>query len=261
MSEITSPLRELLKNDVAWHWSERHASASFEKIKTILTNTEPGILTYYDVTKPVKLQVDASKSGLGAVLTQSNMPVAYASRSLTSPDTRYAQIEKELLEVVFGCNRFYQYIYGKQIIVESDHPPLEAIMKKPLDKSQICLQRMLLNLQSYDVEIKYKPGKELYLADTLSRAHLSNCKSEEETLNLDYQAISFISTLAVSDDKKKDGTKKDGTMQTLVKFINEGWPSHKDRLPRSKQPLWNYREELTEIEGVVFKSDKISIPP
>ena len=50
-------------------------------------------------------------------------------------------------------------------------------------------------------------------------------------------------------------------MQTLVKFINEGWPSHKDRLPRSLQPLWNYREELTEIEGVVFKSDKIFIPP
>ncbi|CAB4009767.1 Hypothetical predicted protein, partial [Paramuricea clavata] len=101
LSEITSPLRELLKNDVLWHWLERHASA-FEKIKTILTNTEPGILTYYDVTKPVKLQVDTSKSGLGAVLTQSNMPVAYASRSLTPAETRYAQIEKKLLAVVFG---------------------------------------------------------------------------------------------------------------------------------------------------------------
>ena len=40
---------------------------------------------------------------------------------------------------------------------------------------------MLLNLQSYDIELKYGPGKELYLADTLSRAHLPNCKSEEET--------------------------------------------------------------------------------
>jgi hypothetical protein len=74
----------------------------------------------------------------------------------------------------------------------------------------------------------------------------------------------MISTLAVSDDKLKEikeETKKVGTMQTLVKFINEGWPSHKDRLPRSLLPLWNYREELTEIECVVFKSDKIFIPP
>ena len=211
----------------------------------------------------MKLQVDASKSGLGAVLIQSDMPVAYASRSLTPAETRYAQIEKELLAVVFGCNRFYQYIYGKQIIVESDHQPLQAITKKPLDKSPIRLQRMLLNLQSYDMEIKYRPGKELYLADTLSRAHLPNSKSEEETLELDFQAISMISTLPVSDDKLKEikeETRKDETMQTLVKIINEGWPSHKDHLPSSLKPLWNYRDELTEVEGVVFKSDKIFIP-
>ena len=88
---------------------------------------------------------------------------------------------------MFGCNRFYQHIYGKQIVVESDHHPLEVIMKKPLHKSPIRLQQMLLNLQSYDVEIKYGPDKELYFADKLSRAHLSNRKPEEETLDLDYQ--------------------------------------------------------------------------
>ena len=223
------------------------------------------MLTYYDVTKPVKLQVDASKSGLGAVLIQSNMPVAYASRSLTPAETRYAQIEKELLAVVFGCNRFYQYIYGKQVVVESDHQPLQAITKKSLDKAPIRLQRMLLNLQSFDIEIKYRPGKELYLADTLSRAHLSICKSEEETLDLDHHAISMISTLPVSDNKLskiKEETSKDGTMlQTLVKIISEGWASHKDHLPSSLYSFWNYREEITVIESVVFKGDKIFIPP
>ena len=69
VSEITSPLREFLKKDVERHWSERHARA-FEKIRTILANPNPGVLTYNDVTKPIKLQVDAWKSGLGAVLTQ-----------------------------------------------------------------------------------------------------------------------------------------------------------------------------------------------
>ena len=147
--------------------------------------------------------------------------------------------------------------------MESDHQPLQAITKKPLDKSPIRLQRMLLNLQSYDMEIKYRPGKGLYLGDMLSRAHLSNSKSEEETLELDFQAISMISTLPVSDDKLKEikeETRKDETMQTLVKIINEGWPSHKDHLPSSLKPLWNYRDELTEVESVVFKSDKIFIP-
>ncbi len=74
----------------------------------------------------------------------------------------------------------------------------------------------------------------------------------------------MISTLPVSDDKlreSKEETRKDRTMRTLVKIITEGWPSHKDHLPSSLHSLWNYREELTAVEGVVFKSDKIFILP
>ena len=50
-------------------------------------------------------------------------------------------------------------------------------------------------------------------------------------------------------------------MQALVKIINKGWPSHKGNLPSSLKPLWNYKEELAVVEGVVFKNDKILIPP
>ena len=72
MSEKTVSLRELLKKDIEWHWNEKHRNA-FEEIKKLLTNTTPGVLRYYDVTKPVIIQVDASKSGLDAALIQSNM--------------------------------------------------------------------------------------------------------------------------------------------------------------------------------------------
>ena len=83
------------------------------------------------VSKPVTVQCDASKSALGAVLLQDNKPVAYASRSLTDTETRSAQIEKELLIAVFALKRFNQYTFGKQVMVESDHKPLETIVKKP----------------------------------------------------------------------------------------------------------------------------------
>ena len=76
MSEITSPLRELPKKDVTWHWSVRHARA-FEKIKTILANPKPGVLTYYDVTNPVKLQVDASKLVRSSTYSVSNASCIY----------------------------------------------------------------------------------------------------------------------------------------------------------------------------------------
>ena len=67
---------------------------------------------------------DASNSGLGAVLLQEGKPIAFASRSLTDAETRYANIERELLAVLFGLERFYQYTYGRDVTVQSDHKPL-----------------------------------------------------------------------------------------------------------------------------------------
>ena len=72
-----------------------------------------------------------------------------ASKSLTAMQQRYAPIEQEVLAVVPGCQRFHQYIYGKKVVIQSDHKPLEVIMKKPLHNTSPRLQRMLLSLQKY----------------------------------------------------------------------------------------------------------------
>lgn len=70
------------------------------------------ILKYYNIQEEVTLQCDASQSGLGAAMMQNGQPVAYALQALTLMETRYAQIEKELLAVVFACDHFDAYIYG-----------------------------------------------------------------------------------------------------------------------------------------------------
>jgi len=142
----------------------------FEKIKKVLT--EQPVLQFFNVKKPILVSCDASKSGLGAVLMQDNKPVAFASRALTDTETRYAQIEKELLAVVFAVERFNQYTYGQTVHFGSDYRPLEKIMMKPLNQSPLWLQRMLLRLQKYDIKLKYRPGKDLIVADTLSGAYL-----------------------------------------------------------------------------------------
>ena len=80
------------------------------------------------------LRVDSSQSGMGAAILQEGRPIAYASRALAEAETRYAQIEKELLAIVFGTEKFYQYIYGRLTAVQTDHKPLESIFKKPLNK-------------------------------------------------------------------------------------------------------------------------------
>ena len=103
-----------------------------ERQNCIKTYSSAPVLAYYDVKRPVTITCDASKSGLGAVLLQEGKSVAYASRALTDAETRYAQIEKELLAVVFGFERFNQYTYARHVEIETDHKPLEAITKKPL---------------------------------------------------------------------------------------------------------------------------------
>ena len=103
-----------------------HQETAFTKIKEILTRGP--VLRYFDVSKPVTVSCDASQSGLGSVLLQDNKPAAYASRSMTDAETRYAQIEKELLAVLFGMERFHQYSYEREVTVECDHLPIESIV-------------------------------------------------------------------------------------------------------------------------------------
>ena len=106
------------------------------------------VLAHFDARKQLVVQCDASKNGLGAVLLQDGHPLAYASRRLTPTEQGYAQIEKELLSVVFAMNKFHQYIYGPSVVVQNDHnhPPLVAIQKKPFARAPMRLQRMLMRL-------------------------------------------------------------------------------------------------------------------
>ena len=157
LSNITKPLRELTQKETEWVWDDVQQQA-LDTLKEAVTNTP--VLRYYNLEEEVTLQCDASQHGLGAALLQKGQPVAYASRALTPTETRYAQIEKELLAIVFACDHFNMYIYGrKEVNIETDHQPLEAIMKKPLYSAPERLQRMLLRLQKYNLLIKYKVNK------------------------------------------------------------------------------------------------------
>ena len=108
LSDMTKPLRDLTQKNIAWIWDHPQEKA-LETLKTAVASTP--VLRYYNLDEEVTLQCDASQCGLGAALMQKGQPVAYASRALTAAETRYAQIEKELLAIVFGCDHFEAYIY------------------------------------------------------------------------------------------------------------------------------------------------------
>lgn len=257
MSDLTAPLRELLKKNVAWLWEDRQ-DASFKALKEALA-TAP-VLSYYEKGKPIRLSVDASQNGVGAVIIQDGHPLAYSSRSLTETQQRYAQIEKEMLAIVHGCERFRDYLFGQpEVVVESDHKPLEIIFKKPLCQCPLRLQRMRLSLQRYPIVVKYTPGKQLFVADALSRSP-SQAILKEQCLN--YQ-LNTIACLQVSDRRLSQvlqETDQDPVMVKLRQYASSQWPESKADVSSELRCYWSFRDELHTQDGLVFRSNRLIIP-
>ena len=166
LASTMEPLHQLTRKDTIWEWRPEH-EAAFRMTKEALV-TAP-TLTFFNGKKATVLQCDASQYGLGAAILQDGRPVAYASRAMTTTEKNYAQIEKELLAVLFGCEKFDTYTFGRVIKIESYHKPLQTIVKKPIAQAPKRLQRMLLKLQRYQFDLIYRKGSDMHLADTLSR--------------------------------------------------------------------------------------------
>ena len=120
------------------------------------------------MNKPLILENDSCEYGLGAAIFQESQPIAYASRTLTDTERRYAQIEKKMLALVYGLEKFHQYTYGRHVEVVTDHKPLVAILSKPLSKAPKRLQSLILRSQKYNFSLSFQPGKSIVTADTLS---------------------------------------------------------------------------------------------
>ncbi|XP_064638291.1 uncharacterized protein LOC135494308 [Lineus longissimus] len=282
LSDACEPLRELTKKDgkmgkgekrqgemgmnqkdAEWLWTANH-DAAFEKLKH-LTTTAP-VLRYFDVHEDTTIQCDASDTGLGAAIMQKEQPVAYASRALTSAERNYAQIEKELLAIVYATKKFHQYTYGRKVIVESDHRPLESIQRKPLLSAPKRLQRMLLSLQAYDIEIKYKKGNEMFLADTLSRAYLQSEDHHDTRQNvvLQFQSIRMTDYTPISSTTLREiqhATQDDEDLQELKSVILQGWPINKRDLSTACTPYFNIRDELSVENNIIFRGQQQCLVP
>ena len=258
LSELCEPLRRLTHKGVEWSWSTEQEKA-FVSVKQAVISAP--ILRYFNSSEHVEGQGDASANGIGFVLMQNGQPVSYSSRALTTTERNYSQIEKELLAQVFGVERIHQYVYGRKVVLWSDHKPLETISKKPLATAPKRLQRLLLRLQQYDVEIRYKPGPEMYLADTLSRAYLpttARSPAEEETERI--HAVDFLPISEPQLAEIQRETAADSVLQSLIQVILQGWPDQKEALPSELHPYFTVRDELTAQDGILFKGLRCVIP-
>ena len=198
--------------------------------------------------------MDASEDAIGGVLLQNDQPVCFTSHRLNNTEKNYAQIEKECLAIVSCMDKWHQYRYGKHdITVHTDHQPLETIFKKPLCKAPRQLQRMMLKLQRYQFSVRYKKGKELYVADTLSRAPVAdypsaaNAKQEYEVFRLEIAETDIEPNRVTSETMQriKQETAKDSVLASLCDVVASGWPPERKETPEHLRQYWNFRDEIS----------------
>lgn len=265
LSSVLEPLNLLLRKDSPWSWGKRQKMA-FQDVKTQLLASH--VLVHFDPKKPLVLSCDASPYGVGAVLAHiledgTERPIGYASRTLSSAERNYAQIDKEGLAVVFGVKKFNSYVYGRPFTIITDHKPLLGLFGElkaipPMASGRI--QRWALTLSAYDYTLVHKAGKDHGNADALSRLpvptmHEETPVPEETVLLMSY----FEKDAPVTADQVRQWTSRDSVLSRVYKFVQSGWPNHMD--DNELKPYFRRRVELSLQDGCILWGSRVVIPP
>ena len=231
----------LVKKNSEFVWTTVH-DKSFQDLKDMVS--EDCLIQFYDPQKPLYIECDASKQGTGCVMLQpddniasntidgipSNLqPVAYASKSLSEAGQNYANIERELLGVVFSLETFKHFTSGRQTNTITDHKPLTSLFSKCLANTSPRLARMMLCISDYDANVLYQKGSKMFHSDALCRLSSHNMRqgkqSEIKGLNISVHDVEMDiceSTL----DKICIHSKTDPTLSLVIRYVLDGWPGN-----------------------------------
>lgn len=261
LSNFLSPLRELIKKNMPFVWNDNHTKI-LNDIKKYITQMPQ--LQIFDPNHQIVVQTDASKNGLGGCLLQRGKPVAFCSRAMTEAETRYPQIDKELLAICFSLEKFHNFVYGRKILVNTDHRPLVSICKKDFYKVSGRLQRLKLRLLKYNFDVEYLPGKYMYIADLLSRSFLKENTDNKSQVDTNFIVHSVDIELSISDvtlTRLRNATRNDSTLKQIITFCNNSWPL-KSQLPINSELLtfFKIQDSLHSRGGLLFLDHKLVVP-
>ena len=177
-SNIARPLCRLLEKDTRFNFDDS-CKAAFAEIKTRLVQAP--IMAAPEWDQEFEVMCDASYFAMGAILGQKKKKILraiyYASRTFNEAQENYSTTEKEMLAIVFACEKFRPYIMGSHVIVHTDHAAIKYLMSKKEAKPRLI--RWVLLLQEFDLEIKDKKGCDNVIADHLSRVEQNETEKEE----------------------------------------------------------------------------------
>ncbi|UYV76695.1 K02A2.6-like [Cordylochernes scorpioides] len=265
IADILAPFYHLLKNNSKWNWTGEHRIL-FAKCKALLTNES--VLAHYDATRELVLACDASSYGLGVVLSHRNdrkeeTPIAFASRTLTEAERRYSQLEKEALSIIFGCEKFRQYLLGREFVLITDNRPLMHIFS-PQKPIPICaasrIKRWSLKLSAFKYTVEFRKTYDNGNADALSRLPLVSKTTE----SLDEDQVLLLrkrSEVPFSFQDVAFETRRDKLLSIVLRNVRENnW-----QIPKVSQenPLYSYyriKDELSCEFGCLQWRERVVIP-
>ena len=173
---------------------------------------------------------------------------------------KWAQIEKELLAIVFACQRFHYFLYGREFMVESDHKPLETLVKRNIDDVTMRLQRMFMSLLKYSkMTVFYKPGKEMLVADCISRAQLSECDEETDLSGIIHSVTQSACLSKQNYDFYRSTIERDETFLRICRCVENGWPNY-HLLDDQSREFHKFKNELYFENGLLFRDHRLVIP-
>jgi RNase H-like domain found in reverse transcriptase/Reverse transcriptase (RNA-dependent DNA polymerase)/Integrase zinc binding domain/Integrase core domain len=263
LSEAADPLYRLTRQDVPWNWTPA-CSQSLSRIKQLVSSSEA--LAHYQQSIPVGISCDASSVGLGVVLYHtypdgSERPIAYASKTLSSSERNYSQIEKEGLSIIFGVKKFFSFLFGTRFTLVTDHQPLLAIFGEKRDLPSLIatrLHRWALFLSGFQYDIVYRNTTKHGNADALSRLPLPGSGSIDEHAEIEVKAIT--SENPVSSELVRLRTSRDPLLSQVVRYTQEGWPKNKSTIEENLHPYFAHHAELWINKGIVMWGLRVVLP-
>ena len=275
MLEVCKPLRKLTSSKAMWTWDASYQQ-QFEKAKSLIKVEM--CMKFYDDTKLLYLKTDVSGIALRAALLQlrdnttcqTHMapdntilhPIVFVSKSLMDVECRYSNIECKGLGILHCLDKFHHYCFGREVLIITDHKLLVSMFKKDVATLSQCIQCILLKIHQYRVQIIYKPGPEICVADWLLRHNHAEGKDKPiKGMDIQMDAIQIATDMpeCVSMAEIQQASSLDNHLQQLKGIIITGWPDSRDELCVDLQLYWSYRDELAVINGIILKGKYIII--
>ena len=255
-TEVCKPLRKFTSSRMMWIWNASYQQL-FDKAKSLIKVKV--CMKFYDDTKPLYLETDASGVGMGAALLQLHNnttcqkgmaqyntilhPMMFASKSLAGAECRYINIKHEVLGILHGLENFHHYCVSREVLVITDHKPLILMFKKDIATLLQCTQDILLKNHQYRVQIIYKPGSEICIADWLLRHnHVEGKEKPIKDMDIRVDAIQSMTDMpeCISMAEIQQASTQDNHLQCIKRFIIAGCPDTKDELHADLKQVYSH---------------------